>query len=127
MQGDLLDLQGHEAFVDRSDVVVRGQAAEGGAVALGDGGDVAQGADVVPLAHAHRATRFLQADGDTELGEGLDEDLRRREGAEVDHGAGPVEDGGLQLGGLLVVHGCLLGGEVRCGCRGAGRHGWGRG
>ncbi|MNP64011.1 hypothetical protein D3C76_1594740 [compost metagenome] len=76
---------------------------------------------MVPLAHAHRATGFFDGDLDVELGEGLDENLRRRERAEVDHGAGPVEDGGLQLGWVGVVHvwksfgNWLIGGCFNCG------------
>ena len=81
MFGDLFDLQRHEALVDGGDIVVAGQAAEDGAVALGDRRDVAEGADVVPLAHSHRTARFLQADLDAEFGESLDEDLGRREGS----------------------------------------------
>ncbi|MNN84135.1 hypothetical protein D3C81_2012610 [compost metagenome] len=60
---------------------------------------------MVPLAHAHRATRFFDGHLHVELGEGFDEDLRRRERAEIDHGAGPVEDRGLQLVWVDVVHG----------------------
>ena len=56
---------------------------------------------MVPLAHAHRAARLGQADGDAEFREGLDEDLGRREGAEIDDGPGPVEESrpGVSSGG----------------------------
>ena len=113
MFGDLFDLQRHEALVDGGDIVVAGQAAEDGAVALGDRRDVAEGADVVPLAHSHRTARFLQADLDAEFGESLDEDLGRREGAEIDHGSRPVEDGGLEGGWLVVIH-CREPFSARC-------------
>ena len=74
--GDFLDLQGHEALVDGSHVVIRGRAAEGFAVAFGDLWLVAEGADVVPLAHAHRATGFFDGNLYVELGKGLDKNLR---------------------------------------------------
>ncbi|MNL19364.1 hypothetical protein D3C87_1405600 [compost metagenome] len=103
--GDFFDLQRHEALVNRRDVIVGRRAAEHCAIAFGNLRLIAQGADVVPLAHAHRATGLFDGHLDVELGEGLDENLRRSEGAEVDHGAGPVEDGGLQFGWVGVVHG----------------------
>ena len=59
---------------------------------------------MVPLAHAHRATGFFDGDVHIELGEGLDKNLRGREGAEVDHSAGPIEDDGLEGVGILVIH-----------------------
>ncbi|MCY1545923.1 hypothetical protein D9M68_818890 [compost metagenome] len=102
---NLGDLQRHEALIDRRHIAVRRQAAEAALVTLGHGRLIAEGADVIPLAHAHRAARLLQAQLDIKLGEGLDEDARRREGTEVDHGAGPIEDGGLQASGVLVAHG----------------------
>ncbi|MNC09288.1 hypothetical protein D3C75_569070 [compost metagenome] len=103
--GDFFDLQRHETLVDGGDVIVGRRAAEHFAITLGNFRQIAQGADVVPLAHAHRAAGFFDGHLDVELGEGLDENLRRGEGAEVDHGAGPVEDGGLQFGWVGVVHG----------------------
>ncbi len=60
---------------------------------------------MVPLAHAHRATGFLDRHLHVELGEGLDKNLRGGEGAEIDHGASPVEDNGLEGVGVLIVHG----------------------
>ncbi|MNR49349.1 hypothetical protein D3C85_1687090 [compost metagenome] len=62
---------------------------------------------MIPLAHAHRATRFFDGHLDVELGEGFYENLCWSEGTEVNDGAGPVEDGGLQLGWVGVVHGDL--------------------
>ena len=86
-------------------VIVGRGAAEGFAIAFGDLRLIAQGADVVPFAHAHRATGFVDGHLNVELGEGFDEDLRWRERAEIDHGAGPVEDRGLQFAWVYVVHG----------------------
>ena len=60
---------------------------------------------MVPLAHAHGPAGFHQADLHAELGKGLDEDLGGGERAEIHHGAGPVKNGGLQLLGVLIVHG----------------------
>ncbi|MNS40397.1 hypothetical protein D3C72_727090 [compost metagenome] len=118
VHGDLLDLQRHEAVVDGGDIIVGRGAAEHLAVALGNFRHIAQGADVVPLAHAHRAAGFFDGHLHIEFGKGFDKDLGRGEGTEVDHGAGPVKDGGLQLGRVAVVHVRLflkLGGQrVRC-------------
>ncbi|MNN12841.1 hypothetical protein D3C81_1258500 [compost metagenome] len=105
MQGDFLDLQWHEPFVQCGDIVIGRQAVKHRTVAFGDLRLIAQGADVIPLAHAHRTPRFFQRNGDAEFGKGFDENLRGGEGAEIDDGAGPVQDHGLQLGRLLVVHG----------------------
>jgi len=101
---DLGDLQRHETFVNCSDILVAGQVTKGGAIALGNFGDVAQGPDVIPFPHAHGTPSLFQADLHAELGKGLDENLGRCEGTEVDDRAGPIENGGLQLCGLLIVH-----------------------
>ncbi len=99
------DLQRHEALIDRGDVIVVRRATEYLAIAFGNLRQIAQCADMVPLAHAHRAPGFFDANLNVKLGEGFDENLRRRKRAEVDHGAGPVEDGSLELCGVGVVHG----------------------
>ena len=62
-----------------------------------------QGRDVRPLGHAHRPARLVDGDLDAEAGERLDEHAHRRQRAMVDHGAGPVEDDGLQVR-KRVVH-----------------------
>ncbi|MNE42349.1 hypothetical protein D3C80_1364690 [compost metagenome] len=105
MLGDLLDLQWHEAVVDGGDIVIAGVAPEHQAITLGNLRLIAQGADMVPLAHAHGAAGFLQRYGHAELGKGFDEDLGRRERAEVDHSTRPVQDDRLQAFRVLILHG----------------------
>ncbi|MCY1449712.1 hypothetical protein D9M71_664700 [compost metagenome] len=104
MGGNFFDLQGHEAVVDGGNVVVGRRTAEDFGVTLADLRLVAQGADVVPLAHAHWAACFLDRNLYVEFTEGLDENLRWGEGAEIDDSAGPVEDGSLQFAWIVVVH-----------------------
>ena len=48
-------------------------------VALGDLRLIAQGADVIPLAHSHRPAGFFDGHLDVELAEGFNKNLRRRE------------------------------------------------
>ncbi|MNG07934.1 hypothetical protein D3C84_912600 [compost metagenome] len=105
MQGDLFDLQRHEALVEGGDIIIGWQPAEDGMVAVGNLRLVAQRADVIPLAHAHRPASFLQRDSNAELGKGFDENLSRCERPEINHGARPVQNHGLQLRRLLVMHG----------------------
>ncbi|MCY1436749.1 hypothetical protein D9M71_528810 [compost metagenome] len=104
MSGNLFDLQRHEAVVDGGDIVIGRRTTKDFGVTLADLRLVAQGADVVPLTHAHRTARFFDRDLYVELAEGFDKNLCGCEGAEVDDSAGPVEDGSLKFAWVVVVH-----------------------
>ena len=104
MFGDLFDLQRHETLINCGHVIVSRGAPEHLFIALGDLRLITQGADVVPLAHAHRPASLFDGDLYIEFGKGFDKNLGRGERAEIDHGAGPVENGGLQLAWVGVVH-----------------------
>jgi hypothetical protein len=52
-------------------------------------------ADMVGLGHAHRAARIGHRDRHVEMGEGLHEGAHGRAAAMVQHGAGPIQDHGL--------------------------------
>ncbi|OIQ85346.1 hypothetical protein GALL_328340 [mine drainage metagenome] len=92
VQADFLDLHRHEARVDRVDVGLRRRAAEALTPLRGDIRIGQQGLDVRALGQPHRRARLLRRDRDVEGREGVDEDLRRRDRAEIDHRSSPVED-----------------------------------
>gem|GEM_PF-6670480 len=101
---DIGDLQRHEPLVDGCHVSIAGSSREALLETRSDLWLIAQAADVVPLAHAHGASGFFEAQLDIECGEGLDKDSSRRERAEIDDGASPVENGRLQPYGGSIVH-----------------------
>ena len=104
MFGDFLDLQRHEALVNGRDVIVRRGAAEYLLIAFANLWLVAQGTDVIPLAHPHRTACFIDRHLYIKFSEGFDKDLRGGKRAKIDHSTGPIEDGCLKLAWLGVVH-----------------------
>lgn len=109
---NLSDLQRHKRGVDRIDIGGRHRAAEFGLPAAVDRREFAQRLNVLPFAKPHRHAGlfkgYLNIEG---LAEGLDEDLRRGERAEVYGGACPVKDqcANTVHGGSLLfpVHGVV--------------------
>ena len=55
-----------------------------------------QGGDMVALGHAHRPARIGDAHRHAEMGEGAHEGTHRRTAAVVHHGAGPIQNQGLE-------------------------------
>ncbi|MNR19535.1 hypothetical protein D3C85_1363310 [compost metagenome] len=109
--GHSSNLQRHKGVIEVVHLGVAHGVTEAGLPALIYRRQTAQGGDVIPLAKAHGLARFLQAHGEViGAGEGLDEDGGGGEGAEIDDGAGPVEDQCLHVcgrvyGNLQVSHG----------------------
>ena len=79
MRGDFLDLQRHEALIKGRHVIIGRGAAKDLFVALGNLRLIAQGANVVPLAHTHGAACFLDGNVYIELAKRFDKNLRRGE------------------------------------------------
>ena len=107
-------MQRHKRGVDRINISSRHWPTKFRLPAAIDRRQFAQRLNVLPFAKPHRHAGLFKGELNIEgLAEGLDENLRRREGAEVHGGAGPVENecGDTVHGGSLLfpVHGVVDG------------------
>lgn len=100
MVGKDLKLDVGEFGVHGVDVGGRGGLALGGNPAGGDIGVVEDGPDVIPLAGTHGEAGFGFGDGDPVAAEEFDEGDDGAAAAEVDDGAGEIEDDGLDGVGI---------------------------
>ncbi len=105
------NLQRHKGVINVVHLGVAHRMAEASLPARIHRGQTAQRGDMIPLAKTHGLACFVQGHWKViSAGEGLDEDGGGGEGAEIDDGAGPVEDQRLHVGGrvdgsLQVSHG----------------------
>ena len=121
--GHDLDILRHETLIDPRHGLIIGLGALRLLPALCDVRLGQHLCDVIAFGQPHRLARIRDRHLDAEIRKRLDEGPHWREGSEVDHGAGPVEDDGLDL-----IHGSgsslcakkvgdgLLADREGCGC-----------